>query len=393
MVEKDEIFMAQGTDYKQMTLDLLTACDLAGDIFRQVKDRMGPDADPRQVRIGLKPNLNVAKPADQGATTHPELVDGALTYLQQQGFENLVVLEGSWVGDSTARAVRINGIWDVCQEHSVPFFDTQKDKSVSCEVKGMQLTVCQKALDLDYRINLPVVKGHCQTTITCALKNWKGLIPNSEKRRYHTLGLHKPIAHLNTVIPQDFILADNICGDLDFEEGGNPVTMNRILAFRDPVLCDSFAAEVLGYHPWDIEYIRLAEELGVGSSQVANARVYDLRADEKEQAASLEEVFGSAPHARGRTARLAAYVDAKDACSACYGSLIYALDRLQDEGLLEGKEKRSIAIGQGYKKKAGQTDPAGRIGIGNCTKCLERSLGGCPPRAVDIAEFLKKEWQ
>lgn len=41
------------------------------------------------------------------------------------------------------------------------------------------------------------------------------------------MGLHKPIAHLATVVPNDFILVDNICGDLDFEEGGNPVTMNR----------------------------------------------------------------------------------------------------------------------------------------------------------------------
>lgn len=80
------------------------------------------------------------------------------------------------------------------------------------------------------------------------------------------MGLHRPIACLNTIIHQDLILADNICGDLDFEEGGSPVAMNRILAFRDPVLCDSFAAEIMGYEPYDIEYIRLAEELGVGSA-------------------------------------------------------------------------------------------------------------------------------
>lgn len=45
----------------------------------------------------------------------------------------------------------------------------------------MEIKVCQKALEIEYMINLPVVKGHCQTKITCALKNCKGLIPNSEK--------------------------------------------------------------------------------------------------------------------------------------------------------------------------------------------------------------------
>ena len=90
------------------------------------------------------------------------------------------------------------------------------------------------------------------------------------------MGLHRPIACLNTIIHQDLILADNICGDLDFEEGGSPVAMNRILAFRDPVLCDSFAAEIMGYEPYDIEYIRLAEELGVGSADTERARIHAL---------------------------------------------------------------------------------------------------------------------
>lgn len=83
----------------------------------------------------------------------------------------------------------------------------------------MKLKVCDTALQAEFVINMPVLKGHCQTKITCALKNNKGVIPNSEKRRYHTMGLHKPIAHLNTVVRNDFILVDNICGDLDFEEG------------------------------------------------------------------------------------------------------------------------------------------------------------------------------
>ena len=50
------------------------------------------------------------------------------------------------------------------------------------------------------------------------------------------MGLHDPIAHLSLGIHQDFIVVDNICGDLDFEDGGHPVVMNRVLAGRDPVL-------------------------------------------------------------------------------------------------------------------------------------------------------------
>lgn len=365
--------MIQGEDYKQMALQILETADLAEDI------------GDRQKRIGIKPNILGCIKASKGATTHPELVDAVLSYLSDNGFSNLVVLEGAWVGDSTARAVKYCGIYDICQKHQVPFIDLQQDSSQTVDAAGMSIDICKEALKLDYLINLPVLKGHCQTTLTCALKNSKGLIPNSEKRRFHTIGLHKPIAHLNAAIRQDFILVDNICGDLDFEEGGNPVVMNRILGFYDPVLCDSFAAECIGYDPLSIEYIRLAEQLGIGSTDVAHANLIPLN----EAALNVGNM-----HQSPIVARLAAYTDAIDACSACYGSLIYALHRMEDEGLLQGKAKKSIAIGQGYRGKSSQTggNAGSKIGIGGCTRCFEKSLNGCPPKAVDIVEFLKEEW-
>ncbi len=86
-----------------------------------------------------------------------------------------------------------------------------------------------------------------------------------------------------------------------------------------------------------------------------------------------------------RVQNLAKYADPKDACSACYGSLIYALDRLNDSGSLK-KGLPPICIGQGYK---GQT---GEIGVGQCTCGCSKFLKGCPPKAVDIAAFLKENW-
>ena len=364
-MSKNDYYMIQGEDYRQMAIQVLHAAGVAADIADKSK------------RIGIKPNILGAKKASEGAVTHPELVDGVLTYLKKEGFHNLVVLEGAWIGDLTSRAVRVCGIYDICKKHQVPFVDLQKDAFRTVDAAGMPISVCEEVFRLDYLINIPVLKGHCQTTVTCALKNSKGLIPNSEKRRFHTLGLHKPIAHLNTVIRQDFILLDNICGDLDFEEGGNPVVMNRVLGFWDPVLCDSFAAESMGYRPKDIAYIRLAEQLGIGSTEVARANrvVLGEGIPEKE----------TMRHTK-RVSKLAAYADAKDACSACYGSLIYALDRLDDAGLLRGHRAGSVCIGQGYRGKSGT------IGIGRCTGCFEKNVDGCPPKAVDIVQFLREQW-
>ena len=65
-----------------------------------------------------------------------------------------------------------------------------------------------------------------------------------------------------------------ISRDLDFEEGGNPVVMNRILGFKDPVLCDAFVCESMGYTPEDVPYITMAEALGVGTTDTRTRQAH-----------------------------------------------------------------------------------------------------------------------
>ena len=312
-----------------------------------------------------------------GATTHAELLEGTIEYLQEHGFRNITIMEGSWIGCGTMLAFKAAGYDRVCRQYDVPFVNLQGDTYKEYDAKGMRIAVCDKAMAVDFMINMPVLKGHCQTVVTCALKNNKGIMPNSEKRRFHTLGLHKPIAHLNTIVPRGFILVDNICGDLDFEEGGNPVRMDRILGCMDPVLTDAYVCESMGFEVDDVPYIRMAEKLGVGNADTSRANI--IRINEPVYAAGKV-------HMSGRVKKLASYADPKDACSACYGSLIHALNRMDENGQLR-KSRPSIAIGQGYQGKRGV------LGVGKCTACFEKSLAGCPPTASKILEFLEENWK
>ena len=370
-MNKNDIILINGTDYKQMAAAVLEKADLAQLIGSKDK------------KVALKPNILGTVMPEEGATTHTELVCAAIEYLQKNGFKNIYIMEGAWVGDNTQRAFEVLGYRRISEKYGVPLIDLQKDDSTRLDAKGMKIAVCTKALEMDFVINMPVAKGHCQTLITCALKNNKGVIPNSEKRRFHTLGLDKPIAHLNTIVRNDFILVDNICGDLDFEEGGNPVYMNRVLAFRDPVLCDSFMCSCLGLKADEVEYIRLAERLGVGSKDISSANITEIG----ETADAKAAPDFARPHTRVST--LAAYVEADNSCSACYAQLIYALNRLSDEGLLRGQKKQPIVNGQGYKGKEGEDK---KTGIGSCTARYSPSLKGCPPSAIDIYNFLKENW-
>ncbi len=363
MMKEKEIIRIYGENYREMTIQLLEACEL---------EKRIPD---KGMKIGIKPNLVSPSEASWGATTHPEIVAGIIEYLQGEGFEDIVMLEGSWVGDRTEEAYQVCGYDELVSRYGVEFWDMQKDTASERDCAGMALKVCDKTAAIDFMINVPVLKGHCQTKITCALKNMKGLIPNTEKRHFHACGLHKPIAHLNAYLQQDFIVVDHICGDLDFEDGGNPVVRNCIMAGCDPVLMDAYCCGLLHIPVEEVPYIGLSAQLGVGCDDAARAKVRTI--GEKTEWNDLD-----LPYA-GKVVELKDAVEEVDSCSACYGYLLPALDMLKSEGLFD-KLQEKICIGQGYRGRSG------KLGVGNCTSKFDFCVKGCPTTEQEIYEYLKK---
>ena len=108
---------------------------------------------------------------------------GVIEYLQEHGFENITIMEGSWVGDRTGEAFRAAGYDMVCARYHVPFVDLQRDTWKEYDAAGMKIKLCDQAASVDYMINMPVLKGHCQTTVTCALKNNNCLLYTSPSPR------------------------------------------------------------------------------------------------------------------------------------------------------------------------------------------------------------------
>lgn len=360
-MDKKDIILTYGTNVAQMTREVLEKANLAAMI-------------PAGARVGIKPNLVVAHTHDTGATTSPVMVAALIEYLQSHGHENLVIFEGSWIGEDTKRAFSICGFDDISRTYGVPLLDMKDDVYRKVQAGPIEMEIGETALTMDFFITMPVLKGHCQTMVTGALKNMKGCLSDKEKRHFHRLGLHKPIAYVNTVLHPDFILADGLCGDLDFEEGGNPVPMNRIFCGLDPVLIDSYIASAMGYAPEDIEYIRLAAELGVGSMDICSARMTVL-AEDRSPVNNLRS---------RKVKKLAACTNEKEACSACYANLIQALARLDEQGRLGYFKKHPICIGQGWKGSTGEA-----LGSGSCTSGLAVNVPGCPPSAREILQVLQ----
>lgn len=363
MIDRNNIMIIYGDNPSTMIPELFEK----GHILEYI----GGDKD---ILIGIKPNLVVEKPSHLGATTDPRIVIAIIEYLKAYGYHNIIILESSWVGADTKKAYKVCGYEDIANKYDISLIDL-KDDIYAGYGNNPTINICNKAMEVDFLINIPVLKAHCQTKLTCALKNLKGCVPDVEKRRFHTMGLHEPIAWLNKYLKSDLVIVDGIWGDLTFEEGGTPVFMNRIIMGRDPVLIDSYAARLIGYSKDDIRYICIAEEIGVGCTDLSRADIIEL---------NHGEVGIDIGQRNAKLEYLSKYINAKDACSACYGSLIHALERIREKGFLDNIDK-NVYIGQGYKGK----DIEG-IGIGSCTRGANIYLKGCPPSAKDIVDFLMK---
>lgn len=356
---KRTIYEVYGADAKAMTRMLLEKANIAEEI-------------PAGASVGLKPNLVVGKPPESGATTHGGILEGILAYLQDHGIRDISIMEGSWIGERTERGFAACGYEAIARKYGVPLYDLKKDKTRAVETPIGELQICCRPLDTGYLISLPVLKGHCQTGITCAMKNSKGCLPDAEKRHFHALGLHRPIAALAAVLRPALYIVDSLCGDLNFEEGGTPVQTNRMLLGHDPVQLDTYGCMLMGIDPESVAYIGLAQAWGAGSTALAPEDI--LRLNDPADAPAF-------PKPSGLVSRLTRGVEQRAACSACLGNLVHALYRLESER--HQTYRKPIYIGQGF---AGQATAG--LGVGKCCAGAARCVMGCPPAAEDILQAL-----
>jgi len=411
------IVVIYGKDYTKNTYEALAASD----ILTYLKPGMS---------AAIKPNLVVPGPASNGATTHPEVVEGIILFLKDHGITDMKIIESSWVGDSTKRAFKYCNYEPLSDKYGIPLIDLKSDSATTLNYGGNEYKINNEALNTDFLINVPVMKAHCQTLFTCCMKNLKGCIPDSEKRRFHTLGLHKPIAELNMLLKTGYNVVDGICGDLSFEEGGNPVESNRIIVGRNPLAVDSYCAELIGYKPDEIGYLSYGKKLGLGETGDGSLsysqdrepspvpQIIELNTNEKSV-----HIPGEGPVAK----KYAHLIDEDAACSACYSSLIYALHKFEKTGvvlnhlqichserseeslLFEAQHYKDpsvamlpqddtvsmishrphvskIHIGQGFKGRSGDG-----IGVGDCARGFAKNVPGCPPKATEIIGMLNQQ--
>ncbi len=348
-------------------------------MVRQLVEKAGALDRLRPVdRVMIKPNLLVSRQNWVGINTDPRVVEALVKSLKDRGIHRITVGDGSGMGYNATKAFDYCGYREMASRYGLNLVNLERDefvkKPVRMEGPFKSLEIARTVLECDFLINVPLMKAHNETLITCSLKNLKGTLSRSMKTAFHGVNLHRAIAQLNSVVIPHLIIVDGLQGDLHSESGHDLVVMDRIVLGTNPVEVDSFVADTLGYEPRDIRHIAYAADGGLGTCDLKKIKIHSLNRP--------SEVKRFSPPAH-YSKRFPCSISAEGACCTCMGNFIFALERLNERGLLS--DRLSFVIGQ--KSKIPTQKKAFTIAVGQCASKLgavDLCIDECPPTTSSI---------
>jgi len=217
-------------------------------------------------------------------STQPWQLEGVVRALLEDGFrrERLFPVENKTVVTDPWKGARNNKWLPVLDKCGLSFTALPEAKWTRYRFKspllvvnkifGSEVEIPEMFIGKDI-LHLPTMKTHGHTTTTGAVKNaFGGLL--KEVRHYGHKHIHEVLVDLlmmqRELHPNIFAVMDGtVCGD-----GAGPRTMvprigNLLLASADSVALDAVAAQIMGFEPLQIPYLRMAHEMGLGTADPA----------------------------------------------------------------------------------------------------------------------------
>jgi len=232
------------------------------------------------MKVLLKPNLLTAKPPERAVTTHPAVVRAVIHWVKQFNPSKIYVADSSGaearVGlKATIHSLKVSGIQSVCDEEGVECLPLEKTRREIYPVPNpliLNEIVSAKLLkEVDLIINLPKIKTHALTFLTCCIKNMFGIILLANKASTHASfprvdEFASALVDIYSVSAPQLTLIDGyLCQEGDGPSAGDVVKLDLILAGYDPVALDSLVCKIIGLDPDRVLYLAKAEAKGLGS--------------------------------------------------------------------------------------------------------------------------------
>jgi len=234
-------------------------------------------------RVLLKPNLLSAKAPERAITTHPLIVEAVAEEVREAGAE-------PFIADSPGGAIRgIDRVWEntgmkeMAERNGIELVNLEASGVEGISFNKYTFYISKPVLEADVIINLPKLKTHSLTLLTCAVKNMFGVIPGFRKSEMHKL-YPKPeefaemLVHLYKLVTPSLNIVDAVVAMAgNGPSAGSPYKLGVLIAGTDAVAVDAVSADIIGFEDGMIDTTRIASQMGLGEGELSSINVVGKR--------------------------------------------------------------------------------------------------------------------
>jgi uncharacterized protein (DUF362 family) len=229
-------------------------------------------------KVVVKPNIGWDVDPDRAGNTNPKLVRRIIEHCLQAGAKEVTVFDNTC--DTWDKCYSKSGIEQAVRDAGGKIVPGNTESyyqyvKVPQGRKLKEAKVHELILGSDVFINVPILKHHSSSRITISMKNLMGVV--WDRGYWHRNDLHQCIADyasfrkpdLNVVDAYRVMLKNGPRG-VSFDD---VALMKQLLISPDIVATDAAATKIFGLDPHDIGYIRIAEEMKLGTADLQSLNI------------------------------------------------------------------------------------------------------------------------
>jgi len=348
-------------------------------------------------KVLIKPNLvmgaNKKMIPPFGKVTTARVVEELIQALIEHGCKDITISDGAAlmpeIGSDTYSAMKFSGIERVGLQYGIKLEDFENSTFKKIEINGHPYKIAASALDAEFLINVPVLKTHGQAIVSLGMKNLKGCLKYSSKKRFHKRGhLLELIAQLNKHIRSDLIIIDGIFAMEKGPAMGTAHPMGLIIVGTDILETEMVGAAVLGKDPNQIPHIQSYMKLTARQTDLESIEVKGVSIDSVAMDLPWRSNFDKSFKIFGLSGiQVASQSGDPSICSGCHGNMEYAHFMFSKDNPGLNVDNLEVCIG---KNSRATPDAKKVILFGDCAIHNNQEdarvipVPGCPP---DVGKY------
>lgn len=251
-----EVFVGRADDYKtNLTTLVLDGLGTLGIGREEVRGK----------RILLKPNLVETALGHAHINTHPSVIVAAAEVFRKLDAASVIVAEGQGHRRDSWLVLDETGMGAALDDAKLEFIDLNHDDVSAISNAGRwsnleKLFLPKTLLNADLIVSVPKLKTHHWAGVTCAMKNFFGVMPGVvygwPKNVLHYAGIENSILDINSTVKPHLAIVDGIVGmEGDGPIMGTPKQLGCIVMGRNLPAVDATCVRLMGLQPFGVKYL------------------------------------------------------------------------------------------------------------------------------------------